>query len=85
MLPLGYTISEAFNGGGNPYGASYTSGTRVGEPDAETIAVAVAQGGRLARVARAIGAAQERGLLDVRCNVAAQAESRRARPAGSAR
>ena len=33
VLPLGYTVSEVFNGGGNPYGASYTSGTRVGEPD----------------------------------------------------
>ena len=26
VLPLGYTVHEVFNGGGNPYGASYTSG-----------------------------------------------------------
>lgn len=66
VLPLGYTVSEVFNGGGNPYGASYTSGTRVGEPDADTRAVALAQGRRLARVAQVIGVAQERGLLDAR-------------------
>jgi NAD(P)H dehydrogenase (quinone) len=82
VLPLGYTIGEVFNGGGNPYGASFTSGTRVGKPDPETVAVAVAQGGRLARVARAIGLAQERGLLDVRCSVVPSAESRRTRPLG---
>src|SRR6478672_5195272 len=74
VLPLGYTVSEAFNGGGNPYGASYTSGTRVGEPDPETRAVAIAQGGRLARVARVIATAHARGLLDVRCSVVAEAE-----------
>ena len=31
VLPLGYTAVEVFNGGGNPYGTSYTSGTRVGD------------------------------------------------------
>ena len=66
VLPLGYTVAEAFNGGGNPYGVSYTSGTRAGEPDPDTLAVAIAQGQRLARVARVIGIAQERGLLDIR-------------------
>jgi NAD(P)H dehydrogenase (quinone) len=71
VLPLGYTATEVFNGGGNPYGASYTSGTRVGEPDPETIAVAVAQGRRLARVAQVIGVAQERGLLDDRVAIMA--------------
>jgi len=76
VLPLGYAVSEVFNGGGNPYGASYTSGTRVGEPDPETRAVAIAQGGRLARVARAIAPAQRRGLLDLRCSMVAEAESR---------
>ena len=76
VLPLGYTVSEAFNGGGNPYGASYTSGTRVGEPDEETRGVAMAQGGRLARVAWVIANAQRRGLLEVRCRVVAEAESR---------
>src|SRR5579864_1882286 len=70
VLPLGYTISEVFNGGGNPYGASYTSGTNVGDPDAKTLAVAAAQGRRLARVARVIGVAQDQGVLDVRCRVA---------------
>jgi NAD(P)H dehydrogenase (quinone) len=64
VLPLGYTVREVFNGGGNPYGASYTSGTRVGQPDPEALASAVAQGARLARVARVIASAQHRGLLD---------------------
>lgn len=66
VLPLGYTVSEVFNGGGNPYGASYTSGTHVGPIDPDTIAVALSQGRRLARVAQVIGIAQERGALDVR-------------------
>jgi NAD(P)H dehydrogenase (quinone) len=66
VLPLGYTVTEAFNGGGNPYGASYTSGTRIGQLAPHTVASAVAQGRRLARVARIIGSAQELGLLDVR-------------------
>jgi NAD(P)H dehydrogenase (quinone) len=77
VLPLGYTVSEVFNGGGNPYGASYTSGTRAGAPDPETAAVAIAQGRRLARVARVIGVAQERGLLDVRRGVIAGEETAR--------
>jgi NAD(P)H dehydrogenase (quinone) len=75
VLPLGYTVSEVFNGGGNPYGASYTSGTRVGEPDAETRAVAAAQGRRLAKVAQVIAAAQDGGLLDVRRGVVAAQET----------
>ena len=29
ILPLGYTASEVFNAGGNPYGTSYTSGKEV--------------------------------------------------------
>jgi hypothetical protein len=66
VLPLGYTVSEVFSGGGNPYGASWTSGTRVGPPDAETMAVAHAQGRRLARLAQVIGLAQQTGLLDAR-------------------
>ena len=70
VLPLGYTVSEAFNGGANPYGASYTSGVRTGEPDSATLAVALAQGGRLAWVARVIAGAQLAGMLDVRCAVA---------------
>jgi NAD(P)H dehydrogenase (quinone) len=75
VLPLGYTVSEVFNGGGNPYGASYTSGTRVGEPDAQTRAVAAAQGRRLAKVAQVIAAAQDGGFLDVRRGVVAAQET----------
>lgn len=71
VLPLGYTVDEVFNGGGNPYGASYTSGTRVGSLDPDTVAVALSQGRRLARVAQVIGIAQERGALDVRGRVVA--------------
>jgi NAD(P)H dehydrogenase (quinone) len=76
VLPLGYTASEVFNGGGNPYGASYTSGTRVGNPDVDTVAVAHFQGRRLARVARVIGIAQEEGLLDIRRPMVQRPESR---------
>ncbi len=76
VLPLGYTASEVFNGGGNPYGASYTSGTRVGELDDETVAVAHFQGRRLARVALVIGVAQEKGLLDVRGPVVPETDTR---------
>lgn len=75
VLPLGYTVREVFNGGGNPYGASYTSGTRVGQLDAETVACAVAQGRRLARVSRVIAGAQDRGLLDVRRRVVGESET----------
>jgi NAD(P)H dehydrogenase (quinone) len=63
VLPLGYTVHEVFNGGGNPYGASFTSGHSVDGPDEDTRLVARAQGARLARVARAIRAARETGLL----------------------
>jgi NAD(P)H dehydrogenase (quinone) len=63
VLPLGYTVHEVFNGGGNPYGASFTSGQRVGGPDEQTLLLARAQGARLARLARVIGAARDAGLL----------------------
>ena len=76
VLPLGYTVHEVFNGGGNPYGASYTSGTKVGPLDPHTVASAVAQGGRLARVSRVIASAQDRGLLDVHRGVMAESETR---------
>jgi NAD(P)H dehydrogenase (quinone) len=66
VLPLGYTAHEVFGGGGNPYGASYTAGTKVGQPDPKTRALAAAQGRRLARVSQVVGSAQELGLLDVR-------------------
>src|SRR5262245_7902333 len=64
VLPLGYAVHEVFNGGGNPYGASYTSDHRVdGRPDEKTLAVARAQGARLARIAGVIAAARADGRL----------------------
>jgi NAD(P)H dehydrogenase (quinone) len=76
VLPLGYTVHEVFNGGGNPYGASYTSDNRVGGPDEETLKVARAQGARLARVAGVIAPAREAGLLSARNSQATVAEVR---------
>jgi NAD(P)H dehydrogenase (quinone) len=70
LLPLGYTVTDVFHGGGNPYGASYTSGIRVGDPDPDTMAVARAQGRRLTQVAEVIGNAQDRGLLGTRGAIA---------------
>jgi NAD(P)H dehydrogenase (quinone) len=64
VLPLGYTVHEVFNGGGNPYGASYTSDHRLdGQPDERTLTAARAQGARLARIAGVIAAARADGLL----------------------
>src|SRR3954454_23729069 len=64
VLPLGYTVHEVFNGGGNPYGASYTSDHHVdGHPGEEALIVARAQGARLTRVAAAIAAARTAGQL----------------------
>jgi NAD(P)H dehydrogenase (quinone) len=64
VLPLGYTVHEVFNGGGNPYGASYTSDHRLdGQPSEEALIVARAQGARLARVAGVVAAARAAGLL----------------------
>ena len=63
VLPLGYTVHEVFNGGGNPYGASYTSdhrinGRRRGHAHGRT------RPGRSPRSCRGvIGAAREAGLL----------------------
>lgn len=65
VLPLGYTVDEVFNGGGNPYGTSFTSDHHADGPDEKTLVVARAQGARLARVARVIGAAREAGVLAV--------------------
>jgi NAD(P)H dehydrogenase (quinone) len=59
ILPLGYTVSEVFNAGGNPYGTSFTSGKSVEGPDAKALAVARYQGQRLARYAAVIGGARE--------------------------
>jgi NAD(P)H dehydrogenase (quinone) len=64
VLPLGYTVHEVFGGGGNPYGASYTSNHRLdGQPDGTTLAVARAQGARLARITHVIAAARADGRL----------------------
>jgi NAD(P)H dehydrogenase (quinone) len=64
IVPLGYTVNEVFASGGNPYGASYTSGDRLaGRPTAEALAAARAQGARLARYAAAIAAAHAAGDL----------------------
>jgi NAD(P)H dehydrogenase (quinone) len=75
---LALAVHEVFAGGGNPYGASFTSGIRVGPPDPEAMAVAVSQGRRLARVAQVIGLAQERGLLDVQACVVPPQDARQA-------
>src|SRR3954452_2004962 len=63
VVPLGYTVHEVFNAGGNPYGTSFTSDPHAGGPDEKTLVVARAQGARLARYARVVGAAREAGLL----------------------
>jgi NAD(P)H dehydrogenase (quinone) len=75
VLPLGYTVHEVYNGGGNPYGTSFTSDPHGGGPDEETLTVARAQGTRLARVARVIGAARDAGLLTGRRVVSRPATS----------
>jgi NAD(P)H dehydrogenase (quinone) len=66
ILPLGYTVSEVFNAGGNPYGTSYTSGSDVAAPSEEVLAVASYQGQRLAKYAHAIAVARESGAFEVR-------------------
>lgn len=63
VLPLGYTVHEVFNGGGNPYGTSFTSDHHVDGPDDTTLLVARRQGARLARVAAAVSAARAAGLM----------------------
>jgi NAD(P)H dehydrogenase (quinone) len=65
ILPLGYTVSEVFNAGGNPYGTSFTSGQTVAGPDAEALAVARSQGQRLARYAAVIAAARAADAFQV--------------------
>jgi NAD(P)H dehydrogenase (quinone) len=65
ILPLGYTVSEVFNAGGNPYGASFTSGHAVAGPDDEALAVARYQGQRLARYAAVIAAARAARAFEV--------------------
>jgi NAD(P)H dehydrogenase (quinone) len=64
IVPLGYTVHEVYASGGNPYGASYTSGTRLpGQLPDDVITVAKAQGARLARFAAVIAPALEDGRL----------------------
>jgi len=70
ILPLGYTVSEVFNGGGNPYGASFvTEGGIHGGPGEHALTVARAQGRRLAQVAGMIASGREQGLLETRAGV----------------
>lgn len=69
VLPLGYTAHDVFNGGGNPYGTSFTSDHHVEGPDETTLLVARAQGVRLARLAGVIGAARAAGLLTAKAPV----------------
>ena len=66
ILPLGYTVSEVFAAGGNPYGTSYTSGKSVAGPDAKALAAARYQGQRLARFAAVIAAARDEDAFRVR-------------------
>jgi len=64
IVPLGYTVHEVYAANGNPYGASYTSGTRnPGSLPEDTLTIARAQGARLARFAAVIAPAQADGRL----------------------
>jgi NAD(P)H dehydrogenase (quinone) len=64
VVPLGYTVHEVFASGGNPYGASYTSGTQLpGHLPEDTLRVAHAQGARLARFAAVVAPALADGRL----------------------
>jgi NAD(P)H dehydrogenase (quinone) len=65
IVPLGYTVREVFAAGGNPYGASFTSGHTVTGPDDQSLAVARYQGKRLARYASIVADARRRGVLEL--------------------
>src|SRR5215831_19462446 len=65
ILPLGYTVSEVFAAGGNPYGASFVTGHTVTGPDDHALSVAHYQGQRLARYAAVVGRARRRGAFAV--------------------
>src|SRR3954453_13921654 len=82
VLPLGYTAHEVFNGGGNPYGTSFTSDPHGTGPDEATLTVARAQGTRLARVAGGIGSGREAGLPPARPASSVPATSEGERAAG---
>jgi NAD(P)H dehydrogenase (quinone) len=64
ILPLGYTVEEVFEAGGNPYGASFTSEHTVTGPDELAIALAHYQGQRLARYAEVVGEARRSGRFE---------------------
>jgi NAD(P)H dehydrogenase (quinone) len=66
IVPLGYTVREVFAAGGNPYGASYTTGHSVMGPDEHALAVARYQGQRLARYAAVVSKARREGAFQVR-------------------
>jgi NAD(P)H dehydrogenase (quinone) len=63
IVPIGYTVQEVFAAGGNPYGASFTTGHAVTGPDEDALAVARYQGGRLARYAAVVGKARREGAF----------------------
>jgi NAD(P)H dehydrogenase (quinone) len=65
ILPLGYTVSEVFAAGGNPYGASFVSGHTVTGPDAHARAVSRYQGQRLARFSAVVAQARRDGVFAV--------------------
>ena len=63
-------FSEVYDGGGNPYGASFvTEGGIHGGPDERALTVARAQGRRLTRVASVIARARDQGLLEARAGL----------------
>jgi NAD(P)H dehydrogenase (quinone) len=66
IVPTGYTVQEVFAAGGNPYGASFTTGHAVTGPDEHALAVARYQGQRLARFAAVVGKARREGVFAVR-------------------
>ena len=65
ILPLGYTVSEVFAAGGNPYGASFVTGHTVTGPDEHARAVARYQGQRLARFSAVVALARRDGAFAV--------------------
>ena len=65
ILPLGYTVSEVFAAGGNPYGASFVTGHTVTGPDEHACAVARYQGQRLARFSAVVAQARRDGAFAV--------------------
>jgi NAD(P)H dehydrogenase (quinone) len=66
IVPVGYTVQEVFAAGGNPYGASFTTGHTVTGPDEKALAVAHYQGRRLARYTAVVGKARREGAFAVK-------------------